>query len=204
MLRPEIFDWLLGAPLKIGRADDKFILRRYVNAESRAVTDHVENILVNYRGLADHANAGGPGSQNKAVHFMVLRVSAGMRGARREFHGHASVQRLDRLRLAIVGIEQLLFRRGLQRRRRLGRLDDGLVADGAAEGKREHHCHGSDPDNASNSDISNYIRPAYKHKVCNLTAAQMGVNETGMCLEMIRRAPACSGVVVRAGEGPRC
>ena len=126
MLRPEIFDWLLGAPLQIGGADDKFILRRYVDFESRAVADHVENILANYRGLADHADAGGPGCQNKSVHFMVLLDYAGICGTRREFHGHASVQRLDRLRLAIVGIEQLLFRRGLQRCRRLGRLDGSL------------------------------------------------------------------------------
>src|SRR5580658_10991936 len=104
MLRPEIFDWFVGAPLQICRADDKFILRRYVDAESRGAADHVENILANYRHLADHANAGGPGSQNKTVHFVILLDDAGIRGTRREVHGHASVKRLDRLRLTIVGV----------------------------------------------------------------------------------------------------
>src|ERR1700685_3354889 len=113
MLRPDFSDGCPPTPLQMGRADDKFILRRYVDTESRAVADHVENILANHRGLADHPNAGGPGSQNKTVHFVVLLDHAGIRGPRRELHGHASVERLDRLRLVIVSVEELLFRRSL-------------------------------------------------------------------------------------------
>jgi hypothetical protein len=70
------------------------------------------------------------------------------------------------------------------------------VADGTAEGRGEQHCQGSDPDSAFNDCIGDYIGPAYEHKVCNLTAAHMGVNETGMCLEMLECVCVYFGVLV--------
>src|ERR1700683_4005769 len=140
VLRPKIFDWLLGAPLQVGWADDKFILGRDVDAESRAVTDHVKNILADNRGLADYPDAGGPGCQDETVHFVVLLDDPGIRRACRQFHAHTGVERLDRLRLAVVAINELFFSSGLQRGWRLCWFYDGLLTDGATEGRGEHRC----------------------------------------------------------------
>jgi len=107
------------------------------------------------------------------------------------------------LRLPIVGLDQLIFRRSLQWTWRLRRLDGCPVADSTTESSAEHHCQGSHPDNASNHYIGNYIGPPYEHKVCNLTAAHMGVNETGSPLCIFERARAWFGMV-QAGERPRC
>ena len=140
MLRPKIFDWLLSAPLQVGWADDEFILRRDVDAESRAVTDHVKNILADDRGLADYTDAGGSGCQYETVHFVVLLDDAGIRRARRQFHAHTGVERLDRLRLTVVAINELPFGSVLQRGRRLRRFHDSLLTDGATEGRGEDRC----------------------------------------------------------------
>ena len=188
MLRTKILDGLGCLPRQIVRAFDKFILRRDVDAESRAVTDHVKNILADCRGLADYTDAGGPGREYETVHFVVLLDDAGIGRARRQFHAHTGVERLDRLRLVVVAVNELFFARGLERGRRLRRFHDGLLTDGATDGSDEHRCRCCDPEDASNAELE----PGYEHKVCNLTVAPMGVNETGWAVEW------------QAGWRPRC
>src|ERR1700733_4979205 len=145
MLRAKIFDGLGSLPRQIVRAFDEFILRWNINVKCVAVAYHIEYVLADHWRLADYTNVCGFGSQDESVHFMILLNHARVCGPGGEFHRHCCIQRSDGLGLLIVAPDEFVFGSSQELSRRVARLDDRFMANGAAADQGCRHRNPNHP-----------------------------------------------------------
>ena len=109
MIRPQIFERLIGGPGKSRGSDQKRVFRRNINPELLAVAYHVEDILRDHGSLSDHAHHRWALGQYESGHVVVVLDHAAIGRPGTGNQVHRGLNGLHGSGLFVVFGEQVLF-----------------------------------------------------------------------------------------------